>query len=115
VTGKVLLVDVREPVDFAVEQIAGTPQFAASSFEPAALPTDSSRKVVFYCGNGEQSLIVAESYLAAGYINAAHMAGGLAAWTAAALPVIAAYATSSTETAADEPRTPVSDRPQRRD
>jgi len=44
---------------------------------------------VFHCGSGKRSLSAAERRLAAGAPAAAHLGGGLMAWKAAGLPVIA--------------------------
>ncbi len=88
-TGKLLLIDVREPTEFAAERIHGALLHPLSTFDAAVLPTDGSRRVVFHCGSGKRSLTAAEKRLAAGQSHAAHMGGGIAAWKAAGLPVIA--------------------------
>jgi rhodanese-related sulfurtransferase len=87
--GKLLLVDVREPTEYAAERISGALLYPLSTFDAAALPEDGSRRVVFHCGSGKRSLAAAERRLAAGQASAAHMRGGMAAWKAAGLPVIA--------------------------
>lgn len=87
-TGKLLLIDVREPTEYATERIHGALLYPLSTFDATALPTDGSRRVVFHCGSGKRSLTAAEKRLAAGQSDAAHM-GGMAAWKAAGLPVIA--------------------------
>ena len=87
--GKLLLVDVREPAEFAVERIHGAVLYPLSTFDAAALPHDWTRRVVFYCGSGKRSLAAAEKRLAAGNDTAAHMGGGITAWKRAGLPVIA--------------------------
>lgn len=86
--GTILLVDVREPVEFAAGRIAGAVLCPLSTFDARNLPTDGSRRVVFQCGTGKRSLTAARAYLAAGASGAAHLAGGLSAWTAEGLPVI---------------------------
>jgi len=86
--GKLLLIDVREPAEFQAERIAGALLYPLSTFDAAALPEDGVRKVVFHCGSGKRSLTAAELRLAAGQQHAAHMAGGIAAWKAAGLPVV---------------------------
>jgi rhodanese-related sulfurtransferase len=86
--GKILLIDVREPAEYAAERIHGALLYPLSTFEAAALPADGPRRVVFHCGSGKRSLAAAEKRLANGQPHAAHMAGGLAAWKAAGLPVI---------------------------
>jgi rhodanese-related sulfurtransferase len=87
--GKLLLVDVREPAEFAVERIPGAVLYPLSTFDAAALPHDWARRVVFHCGSGKRSLAAAEKRLAAGNATAAHMGGGIAAWKRAGLPLIA--------------------------
>ncbi|HWX36223.1 MAG TPA: rhodanese-like domain-containing protein [Steroidobacteraceae bacterium] len=87
--GRLLLVDVREPAEYAAERIPGALLYPLSTFDAAALPEDGLRRVVFHCGSGKRSLAAAERRLAAGQASAAHMRGGIAAWKAAGLPVIA--------------------------
>jgi rhodanese-related sulfurtransferase len=87
--GKLLLVDVREPTEYASERIPGALLYPLSTFDAAALPEDGLRRVVFHCGSGKRSLAAAQRRLAAGQVGAAHMGGGIAAWKAAGLPVIA--------------------------
>jgi rhodanese-related sulfurtransferase len=84
----IVLVDVREPAEFASERIAGALLYPLSTFDAALLPDDEPRHIVFHCGSGKRSLTAAEHRLAAGQKHAAHMRGGIAAWKAAGLPVI---------------------------
>lgn len=86
--GKILLIDVREPSEYASERIAGALLYPLSTFDANALPDDGPRRVVFHCGSGKRSLTAAERRLGAGQKQAAHMGGGIAAWKAAGLPVI---------------------------
>jgi rhodanese-related sulfurtransferase len=86
--GKILLIDVREPSEYASERIAGALLYPLSTFDVTTLPNDAPRRVVFYCGSGKRSLTAAEHRLGAGEPHAAHMSGGIAAWKAAGLPVI---------------------------
>jgi len=87
--GKVLLIDVREPAEYAAERIQGALLYPLSTFNAEVLPPDGSRRVVFHCAGGKRSLDAAEKRLAAGSAHAAHMGGGIAAWKTAGLPVIA--------------------------
>lgn len=87
--GRILLVDVREPGEFAAERIRGALLFPLSSFDAGHLPPDGERTLVFHCGSGKRSLAAAEQRVAAGAAQAAHLGGGLMAWKAAGLPVIA--------------------------
>lgn len=86
--GQLLLIDVRKPAEYASERIRGALLYPLSTFDAAALPTDGSRRVVFYCGSGKRSLVAAEHCLEDHQVIAAHMGGGIAAWKAAGLPVI---------------------------
>jgi rhodanese-related sulfurtransferase len=86
--GKVLLIDVREPAEYAAERIQGALLYPLS-FDATMLPADGARRVVFHCAGGRRSLTAAEKRLEAGSAHAAHMGGGIAAWKTAGLPVIA--------------------------
>ncbi len=86
--GEILLVDVREPAEFANERIHGALLHPLSTFEPGAIPTDGTRKVIFQCGSGKRSRQALDAFLSATGADAAHMAGGIGAWKSAGLPVI---------------------------
>ena len=85
--GKIVLVDVREPVEYHSERIAGALLYPLSTFDASQLPNDESRRVVFHCAAGGRSLTAARQRLAVGQPGA-HMAGGIAQWKAEGLPVI---------------------------
>jgi rhodanese-related sulfurtransferase len=85
---RILLVDVREPDEFAVERIAGALLYPLSTFEASRLPPDDGRPLVFQCGSGKRSAIAAHKRLAAGATKVAHLRGGIGAWKAARLPTI---------------------------
>lgn len=84
----ILLIDVREPVEYAAERIHGALLFPLSTFDPHALPDDGKRKLVFQCGSGMRSAKAAAMCRAAGLAHDSHMQGGLQAWKAAGLPTI---------------------------
>ena len=96
--GKLLLVDVREPNELAVERMAGAVLSPLSTFGATTLPHDGTRRVVFHCGSGKRSLTAAERRLAAGSDRTAHMGGSLAAWKCAGLPVISSPTTADAAT-----------------
>lgn len=81
---EVVIVDVREPEEFAAAHIAGAVLLPLSAFNPAALPEGA---VVLQCGVGKRSRMAAELCAKAGVPVAGHLAGGLAAWAAAGLPL----------------------------
>ena len=87
--GNVLLVDVREPHEYEAERIPGALLFPLSTFDAGRLPPDGERRVVFQCGSGKRSAQAAGQRLVAGAARTAHLAGGIGAWKAAGLPLIA--------------------------
>ena len=86
--GRIILIDVREPTEYAAERIHGALLYPLSTFDPVTLPPDDAREVVFHCGSGKRSLAAAQQRLRAGAAQARHMSGGIGAWRAAGLPTI---------------------------
>ena len=84
--GMAVVVDVREPHEYAAERIHGALLFPLSTFDPAALPEDGDRTLIFHCGTGKRSMMAANLCLEAGRDSACHIAGGLSAWKQAGLP-----------------------------
>jgi rhodanese-related sulfurtransferase len=84
--GKVLLVDVREPKETAVERYPEAVYLPMSEFDPAAIPDPAGRKVVFACRSGNRSVTASLIAQAAGLPYDAHLAGGMNAWKALGLP-----------------------------
>jgi rhodanese-related sulfurtransferase len=84
--GRMLLVDVREPNETAVERFPGAEILPMSAFDPARIPDPQGREVVFACRSGRRSAIAAQAAQEQGYPYDAHLAGGILAWKAAGLP-----------------------------
>lgn len=80
---EVLLIDVREPIETALERIPGSLLAPLSTFDPTALPDPAGRRVVFSCRSGNRSVKASEMARAAGLNYDAHLAGGIIAWKAA--------------------------------
>ena len=85
--GRVLLIDVREPAEYAAERIPGALLYPLSSFQAAHLPPDDTRPLVFHCAVGGRSLTAARLRQAIGQ-PAAHLAGGIMGWKACGLPTL---------------------------
>lgn len=83
-----VLIDVREPGEFEAERIPGALLFPLSGFDPASLPLDGSKRIIFQCGTGRRSALAAQRVLEGGSEEAAHLAGGLKAWKEAGLPLV---------------------------
>jgi len=88
-SNKAILIDVREPREYASERIHGALLFPLSTFDPAALPVDKTREVIFHCGSGKRSADAVARCQAAGVPIDAHVRGGLLAWKQAGLATIA--------------------------
>jgi rhodanese-related sulfurtransferase len=84
--GKILLVDVREPKETAVERYPEAVYLPMSEFDPAAIPNPEGRKVVFACRSGNRSVTASLIAQAAGLPYDSHLAGGMNAWKALGLP-----------------------------
>jgi rhodanese-related sulfurtransferase len=84
--GRITLVDVREPEEYAAEHIVGARLAPLSSLDPKALPHGQGLPIVLHCGSGKRSAVALEKCAKAGLPVEAHMAGGIAAWKAAGLP-----------------------------
>ena len=85
----ILLIDVREPDEYAAERIHGALLYPLSTFDPRALPDTGDSKIVFHCGSGMRSAKALAAAQMAGLAVAGHLAGGIKAWKSAGLPVIA--------------------------
>lgn len=84
--GRMVLVDVRELNETAVERYPGAAIVPLSSFDPSQIPDPQGREVVFACRSGRRSVTASQAAQAAGLPYDAHLAGGLLAWKAAGLP-----------------------------
>jgi rhodanese-related sulfurtransferase len=84
---EILLVDVREVNEYAVERIHGALLYPLSTFDAAAIPREG-RKLVLHCAGGRRSAMAAQKLQAAGFGEVTHLAGGLQAWKAAGLPTV---------------------------
>jgi rhodanese-related sulfurtransferase len=80
---EIIIVDVREPSETAIERIPGSVLLPLSTFDPANLPEPSGRTVVFFCSSGIRSVKACEIAKSVGLPYDAHLSGGLKAWKAA--------------------------------
>ena len=78
--GTVLLVDVREPNETAIERYPQAFLLPMSAFDPAAIPDPRGRRVVFACRSGNRSVTASLMAQAAGLAYDAHLAGGIIGW-----------------------------------
>jgi len=85
--GRIILVDVREPNETALERIPGSVLVPLSTFDPAAIPEPEGRDVVFSCRSGRRSVTASLAAQDQGFAYGSHLAGGILAWKAAGLPI----------------------------
>jgi rhodanese-related sulfurtransferase len=85
--GSILVVDVREPHEFAAGHIPGSVSRPLSTFDPGELPAEANRRVVFSCNSGVRSVRAIELAQAAGLDIDEHYRGGFKDWAAAGEPV----------------------------
>ena len=85
---QILLIDVREPDEFAAEKISGALNVPLSTFNPASFPDAAGKTVVLQCAGGKRSAMAVDKCRKANQAIETHLAGGLAAWKAAGLPTI---------------------------
>ena len=84
--GRLLLVDVREPNEVAVEAYPGALVVPLSTFDPQNIPDPQGKQVVFACRSGKRSVTASLAAQADGLAYDKHLAGGMLAWKAAGLP-----------------------------
>lgn len=85
--GTILLIDVREPHEFAAGHIPDSLSLPLSSFDPADLPAPDGRRIVLSCAAGVRSLQAAMLANQAGVPVDAHYRGGFKDWIMAGEPV----------------------------
>ncbi|WP_421787217.1 rhodanese-like domain-containing protein [Hyphobacterium sp.] len=87
--GRAVLIDVREPHEFAAERIHGALLHPLSTFDATALPIDPSREVILHCGSAKRSGMALQKCAEAGVPIGKHMAGGIMQWKSDGLPTVA--------------------------
>ena len=86
---KAVLIDVCEPAEFAAGHVAGARNVPLAAIEAGhkQLPSNKALPLVVLCQSGARAARAAGMLRKLGYEKAQPMAGGLAAWREAGLPV----------------------------
>jgi rhodanese-related sulfurtransferase len=84
---RAVLVDIREPDEFARRRIRGALSRPLSALDQARLAAGPGRKVVFTCRSGLRTVENRDRLRAAAGGDAYVLEGGLDAWASAGLPV----------------------------
>ncbi|MBE9207664.1 rhodanese-like domain-containing protein [Nostoc sp. LEGE 06077] len=82
----IILIDVREPSEYAREHIIGAKLISLSKFDPRKVPQNQDTQVILYCNSGNRSKMAAQKLFDAGFTEVTHLDGGIAAWKAASYP-----------------------------
>ncbi len=86
-----VLLDVREPGEFAYCHIAGAQLMPMASVPARQQELDPEQPVVCICHHGMRSLQVASFLQRAGFENVFNLAGGVAAWAQQVDPDMPTY------------------------
>ncbi len=85
--GQAILLDIREPDEFARSHVPGARSQPLSGWEAAHLTVDPDADVIFTCRSGMRTAGACDRLAARVAGEAYVLAGGLDAWTKAGLPV----------------------------
>lgn len=84
--GRITLIDVREPSEYAGERIPGAKLMPLGQFDATKLAGGNGR-IVLHCRSGNRSTKAAQKLLDAGHEQAFHLQGGIEAWKGAGLQI----------------------------
>jgi glyoxylase-like metal-dependent hydrolase (beta-lactamase superfamily II)/rhodanese-related sulfurtransferase len=84
------LLDVRAPREYAARHIAGSVHVPLNHLTERVAELDAARPVLIHCAGGYRSSIAASLLQQRGFAAVSEIAGGIAAWETAGLPVQAA-------------------------
>jgi rhodanese-related sulfurtransferase len=81
-----LIVDVREPDEFATERVAGVKLLPISQFVARHQELPKDRPLLMLCAAGSRSTSATMYLLQNGWTDVRNVTGGMMGWTAAGLP-----------------------------
>lgn len=84
--GSAILIDIREPSEYAREHILGARLVPLSAIDRHDFDRDHGKAIVFHCRSGNRTATNASRLLARDFPEAYALVGGLEAWKAAGLP-----------------------------
>ena len=84
-----LLLDIRTPREWATKHIGGSVNVPLNHLQERIAEIPRDRRIALHCAGGYRSSIAAGILQQYGITNLVELAGGLAAWEAAKLPVVA--------------------------
>jgi rhodanese-related sulfurtransferase len=81
-----ILIDVREPSEYAGEHIEGASLMSLSKLDPDQIPIQQEKPVIFYCQTSNRSHQAAQKLIMAGFREVNHLQGGLNEWKQCGYP-----------------------------
>lgn len=85
--GRAVLIDVREPEEWAEGHVAGAVHIPLGELGLRLDELPRDRDLLFFCRSGARSGMAAEALRQHGVDRAVNVAGGILAWTRRGLPV----------------------------
>jgi len=82
-----LMIDVRTPTERAAKAVEGSTHRPLNTFASRLDDVPRDRAVIVFCAGGYRSSIAASLLQREGFTNVSELAGGIAAWEAAGLPL----------------------------
>jgi rhodanese-related sulfurtransferase len=83
----IVVVDVREPHEFAMGHIPGSVSLPLSRFDPSQLPREPGKTIVLSCAAGVRSLKAMQIARDFGVMVDSHYQGGFQDWLQAGAPI----------------------------
>jgi rhodanese-related sulfurtransferase len=85
--GSVLVIDVREPGEYAEAHVPGAKLVPLATLERAAAHWDRAKPLVMVCRSGARSARASVALVALGFTHVLNLRGGTAGWMQANKPV----------------------------
>jgi len=86
-SGNVFLLDVRTPDEYRQARLKGAVLIPVGEIERRIVEVPKNRPILVYCAGGYRSAIAASLLERHGFRQVSEIAGGIAAWEAAKLPI----------------------------
>jgi rhodanese-related sulfurtransferase len=87
----ILLLDVREPSEWAIARIEGAQLIPLSTLQGALPSLDRTREIVVHCHHGIRSAHAVQYLRSEGFERVWNLAGGIARWSTDVDPSVAQY------------------------
>ena len=89
--GSILLVDVREPHEFAIARIPGAKLIPLGQVVERAAELDTADDIVLHCRSGKRSADALQQLRQVGFKRLANLKGGILSWSDEVDPTVPKY------------------------